>query len=246
MVTKRLRLLIFISVIGLTSFLVLTTLFPFKNTLFSGLYEQPLSKAAEGPEVPTVELKIDGFKGKVANLTSAETPVTLSWKTSNVKTCVGRAWGLVDKDQSWAGAKAAEGFFQTSQLMQNNPYVYSIDCANDFGDAAGDAVVINIGAPSLAQTPYIASFDLAGQTDLSKPIKVTPGQSVNLVWNGLGLSTPYSICVATGSWPTQYQNIAGVSVEDKLEVADQKVYRYSLFCSSESGLAQKTVTLIPN
>lgn len=243
-------LLFLISSLGIIAFLLVTSLVPFKSKLFSILYNKPLSQAAEGPSIPSVELLISNTSDKVLNVNPQDTPVTLSWKTSNVVSCIGRVWGLPEKDISFAGPKdPSGGSFQTSKLTKNNPYIYTIDCANEFGDAAGDGVVINVGALKNAQVPYITSFDVVRKNgeklDSAKSMIVAPGEEIEIRWSTLNLSTPYSLCFATGSFPTQYLNVSRTEVVDKLLLADPKVYRYSLFCSNEAGITKKVITLTP-
>jgi len=108
--------------------------------------------------------------------------------------------------------------------------------------------VINVGAPTLGQFPYIASLEVRGSSGLlnpDKPITFVPGGEMQIRWSALNLNTPYSVCLATGSWPTQYQNFGKSEVFEKFTLDIPKVYRYSLFCSNEAGITRKTVTFSP-
>lgn len=241
--------MLLLSVLGIIIFLIATSLFPFKNRLFALLYAKPLSQAAEPQNTPTVTLKIEGINSKVISTQTENTPLTISWKSSNVTSCVGRSWGITDKDQSWRAPKNPNGSFKTAKLTKNNAYIYTIDCVNQFGDAAGDSVTINIGSPSAFQKPYITSFEvynLKGEKlDTTKPVSISLGEKVKISWTTLNLSTPYSSCIAQGSWPTQYQNADKVEVVEQFLIDQPKIYRYSLYCSNELDLANKNLTIIP-
>lgn len=248
--SKSVVLMLLISGAGIILFLGVTAVFPFKSALFNMLYGKPISEALEGPSIPTVELSIDGTGEKQRNLTIQDTSLKLVWKTSNVKSCIGRAWGLIEKDEMWSGVKDPEGgVFKTGNLTKNNTYIYTIDCANEFGDAEGDAVVINIGAPKLSQGPYITYMEVSRGSekfDLNKPVTVSLDDEINISWTNLNLTTPYSACFATGSWPTEYRNASKTEVVETFKISDPKVYRYSLYCSNEAGMTKKTVTVTPD
>ncbi|TSC64129.1 MAG: hypothetical protein G01um101493_224 [Microgenomates group bacterium Gr01-1014_93] len=247
--SKSAILMLLISGVGIVLFLGVTAVFPFKSALFNMLYGKPISQALEGPSIPTVELSINGAGEKHINLTTSNTPLKIVWKTSNVKSCIGRAWGLTEKDETWSGLKdPGGGEFKTGSLTKNNTYIYTIDCANEFGDAEGDAVVINIGAPNLSQNPYITYMEVSRnneKSDLNKPITVSLDDEINISWTSLNLSSPYSVCFATGSWPTLYQNVSKTEVVETFRISGPKVYRYSLYCSNEAGITKKTVTVTP-
>lgn len=248
--SKSAIIMILISSIGIVLFIGVTALFPFKSKLFSLLYGKPISQAAEGPGIPSVELGIYEIGQKHINLSRDKTSVKLVWKTTNVKSCIGRSWGISDKDETWTGPKSTGGgSFDTANLTNNNAYIYTINCANEFGDSAGDAVVINIGASKSLQYPYITSFNVTvggEKFDLSKPVLVNIGDNLKISWTNLNLSTPYSVCFASGSWPTIYQNSSKTEVVENFTLSEFKVYRYSLYCSNEAGITKKTVTLTPS
>lgn len=240
-------MLFLVSSLGIVMFLLVTAVAPFKGKVFSILYAKPISQALEGLSVPGVELTIEGVSEKKINV-EAGASLSLSWKTTNVKSCIGRAWGNPEKDISWAGEKDPHGgTFQTMQLKKNSAYVYTIDCANEFADAPGDAVVINVGAKELSQAPYITAFEVKGsEGSTDKPIAFSIGEEVGIKWSNLNLNTPYSICFTTGSWPTQYLNSGKAEVSEKFVLNSPKVYRYSLYCSNEAGITGKVITLSPN
>ena len=247
--SKSAILMLLISGVGIVLFLGVTAVFPFKSTLFNMLYGKPISQALEGASVPSVELGIEGTGEKHLNLASPETSLKLVWKTSNVKSCTGKAWGLSEKDESWSGVKDPNGGeFKTGNLTKNSAYVYTIDCANEFGDAEGDSVVINVGTPKLSQNPYITLMEVSVNSetfDVNKPVKVSLNDEIKISWASLNLNTSYSICFATGSWPTKYQNASRTNISETFKISDPKVYRYSLYCSSEAGITRKTVTITP-
>ena len=238
-----------VAVLGIIVFLIVTSLFSFKNRLFALLYAKPLAQAAEASNTPTVTLKIEGMDSKVVNTQTENTQLSISWESSNVSSCVGRSWGFADKDQSWVGPKDPKGTFTTAKLIKNNPYVYTIDCANEFGDAAGDSVTINIGAPPSFQKPYITLFEAQSEKgerlDTTKPVSISLGEKIKISWTTLNLSTPYSNCISQGSWPTQYQNASRVEVVEQFLIEQPKIYRYSLYCSNELDFSRKVLTIIP-
>ncbi|OGE14950.1 hypothetical protein A3F00_04145 [Candidatus Daviesbacteria bacterium RIFCSPHIGHO2_12_FULL_37_11] len=243
------RLMLFlISSLGILIFVMATAVAPFKSKVFSILYAKPLSQASEGSGIPGVELVIEGIPEKKINADQG-TSLTLRWKTANVKSCIGRSFGISEKDISWSGEKDPEGgTFQTIPLTHNNVYVYTIDCANEFGDASGDAIVVNVGAPLLSQVPYITSFEITKDKleNSEKPVIFTPGDEIQVKWSGLNLNTPYSICFASGSWPSMYQNSGKTNVSENFVLGSTKVYRYSLYCSNEAGITGRAVTFSPN
>lgn len=245
---------LFLALLGVIFVILTTSTFPFKNKILSAIYPKQKSLAVGERVVPSVDLKVlvEGvaYDG-VLNTTQKNTPYTLFWETSgNPTSCMGRVWGVSDEDDSFKGPKGISGGrVQTKVLDKNNPYVYTIDCQNDNGDSAGDSVTINVGAVSANLDPFITNFSVKrGENNLNPaaPIEVSQGETITIEWQSANTKTPYSVCVATGSWPTGYKNAGGLSILEDFILPDKKVYNYTIHCSNESSYAEKTVTFLVN
>lgn len=218
---------------------------------FGILYPKPKSLAQDNL-VPSVDLKAT-YKDKAydgaVNVLSSDTPLTLSWETQgNPVSCIGRTWGVSDEDLSWKGAKDPKGGqSKTATLTKNNPYVYTIDCKNEKGDAFGDSVTINVEAANVNLIPYISGLTVSSQDqkyDLQSPIVLPKGSLVQISWDSLNTKTPYSICVSTGSWPKGYKNFAHTKVFEQFTPDQSKTYSYTIYCSNESSYTQNSLSII--
>lgn len=236
-------------------FVILTSAtFPFRNEILSVLYPKPRSFASGEGGVPSVDLKVvvDGtaYDG-ILNTPEKGGTYTLFWETKgNPSSCIGRVWGISASDDSFKGPKdVSGGSFTTAALDKNNPYVYTIDCQNENGDSEGDSVTINVGAASAKLDPFIVDFVVTTRGDnlsVESPIAIQKGENVAIEWKSLNTATPYSICIATGSWPTGYRNLGGSTIGEEFIVADKKVYNYTIYCSNESSYTQKGVSFLVN
>lgn len=247
-----LQFIVLLFALGGISYLLIFSNFQRRINIFGILYPKPKSLAKEELSIPSVDLKIT-YKDKafdgIVNVSSSDTPLTLSWETQGSPTsCIGRVWGAGDEDMTWKGAKNPKGGqFITSKLNKNNPYVYTIDCKNDHGDAIGDSVTINVGATSVGINPYITGLNLTSQgkkSDSQLPIILSQGDTIQISWNSLNTKTPYSICIATGSWPTGYKNFANSNVSEQFTLDQSKIYKYTIYCSNESSYTQNIISII--
>ena len=173
----------------------------------------------------------------------------IAWKTSgNPLSCAGRVWGSSGGDSGFEGPKdVAGGTYKTTELKRNGAYVYSIDCQNDKGDAAGDSVTVNVGADFLNFAPFITVLDVlldGEKLDTNSPIVIPLKSKIKLIWESTNTSTPFSVCSATGSWPTNYQNIRNSKIEEELSFTNHKIYHFRVFCTNESGSSSKVVQFI--
>ncbi|MBI2019969.1 hypothetical protein HYS94_00935 [Candidatus Daviesbacteria bacterium] len=222
---------------------------PRKTNIFNLFYAKPKSFAGEINIIPKVDLKVtyqgSSYDGTV-NVTKEETPLVLSWTVEgNATSCIGRVGGSTTEDFSWKGSKdSAGGTFTTARLDQNNPYVYTIDCQNERGDAAGDSVVINVGALSQNTLPQLINLGImVGDVkfDGQAPIEASSGEIAQFNWTSLNTTTPYSICLSTGSWPTIYQYLGNNTISESFRLEQRKIYSYRIFCSNESSYLEKTI-----
>lgn len=249
---SNVHIVMLIFAFGVVAFFLISSIFFFRNKLFGRLFVKYATFAAAEELVPKVDLKVE-YRGNVGdgvlNINSQDTPVKLTWATSgNPNFCRGRSWGLNEMDKSWDGEKdKLGGEFTTSNLVSNGPYVYTIECRNEGGDSSGDSITINIGASSLYQKPFITNLYLEeGNLQKGKAqelIDIGNSENINIAWSGINLTTPYSICVASGSWPINYKNVGPDLVKENLKVTDSKIYKFSLYCSNESSFATDSLTL---
>lgn len=248
-------ILIGLVILALVSVFVITSTFQFQNKVFQGLFPKQRSLADVNSMIPSVDLKIN-YKNVltdgVLNVNSDQTPVILTWEVKgNPKTCTGRSWGIKDMDKSFDGPKDPKGgSFKTKKLTVNNPYVYTVDCFNDTGDAGGDSVTINIGSQLNSLTPYITSLKLItknGKTyDSSEVISLNTKELFNISWASLNTDTPFSVCVASGSFPIGYKNVTGSTVSDEYSIKTKKIHKFNVYCSNETSFTQNSLTIFAN
>lgn len=245
------KILILISALGLLAFIFITN-FPLKKTLFGLLYKKPASFADEVLGVPTVDLKV--IQNGVSSDGTISSPLnqafTLVWEAKgNPGSCFGNSWGVSATDESWDGPKSTTGgSFTTPLLNKPNPYVYSINCQNEKGDSTGDAITINLGTLPSNVSPYITSLEVNSDSllkkDKSMQLVLPQGDEIDITWNVLNVQTPYSICISTGSWPTAYKNIGSSTVKERFKLDDEKIYKYTIYCSNESSYTKVPVTIV--
>jgi hypothetical protein len=246
--------ILYIVTIGFISFLLVASMAPSKNSVLQNIFPKPHSKAEDVLKSPKVELFLN-YKGTrktgVINLEkNDENPVYLSWETSgDPKYCYGWSSGKNFEDGSWEGEKDVNGGnFNLNKFTQTNAFVYSIECRNEYGDAEGDSVTINVGNQTQLLSPYFSSFEVYTANhqlfDITKPVEVTFNQDLNFQWDLLNTKTPFSVCVSTGSWPTRYRNTSAASLSQKQNITEKKIYRFTLYCSNEKDSVKKSVTII--
>lgn len=244
----RVNLLLFISVFGITAFLLVASLASFKSPVFQ-LFSKAPSFATEDDLTPKVDLKVS-FGGVttdgVVNVSVGEALVTLTWSVSGSPTkCLARSWGLTDTDEAWVGPKEGNGTFTLSSLDRANPYVYTLECSNEAGDGDGDSVTVNVGAQKNTLAPYITSLQaqVAGKAvDTGNPISASVGDEVTISWDSINTATLYSICISTGSWPKGYKDLKAVERTEKFTLETPRIYKYGLYCSNEYQQTKKVVT----
>lgn len=245
--------MVLLSGIGLVFFFAITFTFSFQNKVFKAFFPKQASLASELNLLPKADLKssVDAtVRNGVINASAQQESVVLKWTTEGKATsCYGRSFGLTDQDKSWDGPKDVNGgSFTTKKLNQANPYIYSIDCTNENGDALGSTLTVNAGVRSQTKLrPYIDSFkvtDSQGKSQkIDTPIIVKKGEMITITWTSLNTTTPYSICFASGSWPTGYLNISNQRISEQFTLSDSKIYSYNLYCSNEFGYAYQAVNI---
>lgn len=245
---------LFLALLGVLFIILTTSTFPFKNRILSAIYPKPKSLAVGESGVPQVDLKVvvDGkaYDG-ILNVPLTNSSYTLFWETKgNPTSCIGRVWGISDQDDSFKGPKGISGGrVQTKVLDKNNPYVYTIDCQNEAGDSTGDSITINVGALSSRLDPSITKLVVrtgGNNLTLASPIELSRGETITLEWQSSNTNTPYSVCIATGSWPTGYKNIGSSTIVENFILPDKKVYNYTIYCSNESSFTQRGVSFWVN
>lgn len=239
--------------IGLIIFFTIAFTFSFKEKVFQAFFEKPFSFAQSSDDTPKVDLIAgvdDSFKRGVVNVENGKSNVTLKWKTENdPKDCSGRFWSNVKKSDSWQGAKNPRGGdYVIAESLKTGIYVYSINCSNEYGDASGSSVTINVGAKSSYLQPHITSFQASGddsqQYELSSLNEVSQNTKIKIVWDSINTQTPYGVCVANGSWPTIYQNTGGAQIKESFTLERPKIYKYAIFCSNENGYGSQEISFI--
>lgn len=238
----KVKFLLLVPAVGLLSFLLISTAFPFKNAILRTLFPKSFSRAAELDKTPKVNLRLQGtINDRIVSVGKDHSPIILVWTTSGSPTsCLGRNFGLTATDNSWAGPKNPQGgTFTISSLSVNNPYIYTIDCSNKEGDADGSSVTINVGAQSFASEPYLTTFDVA-------PTEVAVGDKVAVKWSSLNTSTPYSICISSGSWTRGYKNIKNFKSTEELTIPESRIYKFTVYCSNEKSYTQNTQAIFAN
>ena len=250
--TIKVKFLLAIVGLGLIAFFLLASTAPFENVTLRTLFPKPFSRASEISKAPKVNLRISGrdiINDRVINVSKDDFPITLIWTTAqNPTSCLGRSFGLTATDESWAGAKNPQGgSFTIKQLTVNNPYIFTIDCSNQDGDADGSSVTINVGAQNLTNSPYFSTFDLI-QSDKQYPstqvLDVNVGDKLTVSWSSLNTSTPYSVCISSGSWPKGYKSIKNFRSTEELSIPADKIYKYTIYCSNERDFTQNTAVIM--
>ncbi len=237
---------------GLVLFLIISSTLSFKDAIFQLFFPKPRSQAQEIEATQRVGLKIF-YKNKmndgILNVAQKEQGISLIWNTpENTTDCVGKSWGISSTDQTWDGPKNPKGgSFELRPLDKNNPYVYTIICSNSQGMLGSDAVTINVGAQKQILAPYIVNFEVIinGQKYLTFPREVALGDKININWSSLNTTTPYSICVASGSINKNYKNSLNFQVSEELSINEKKIYGYALFCSNEYSFSKQESIFIP-
>lgn len=246
--------MILLSCIGLVIFIAITFTFSFKNKVLKAFFPKQASLASDLQFIPKVDIKTSvdtSVRNGIISLSVNKGPITIKWTTSdNPTNCIGHSFGLSDQDKSWDGPKEVSGgSFSTKNLTTSNPYIYSIDCSNEKGDSLGSILTVNVGVTSQTNLrPYISHFEVIDskgrQQDLSLPIITDRGDKIKISWTTLNTNTPYSICYASGSWPTGYRNIANNPVNEEFTLTDNKIYSYNLYCSNEFGYTYQSVNFV--
>lgn len=247
------KVYLLLSAIGLLIFFTIAFTFSFKDKVLQTLFPRPLSYADEPSYVPAVRL-IAGvdtyFKTTVFNIPEGARKITLQWKTEGDPTaCAGGFWSTVKKDDPWEGPKEPKGSsFIVSDNFQAGIYIYSINCANEYGDSTGNSVTINVGAHQNSLRPHLVTLLASGKDgkilDTSKPVTLDKGTSLQLSWSAINTETTYGICVATGSWPTVYHDTGSLQVNETFILDKAKIYQYQIICSNENGYDQHLVSFV--
>lgn len=241
-----------LSAIGLLIFFAITFTFSFKDKVFQAFFQRPFSFAQSTDDIPAVDL-IAGtgntFRRGVVNIESNKSNILLKWKATKSPTqCRGRFWSNVKKSDAWTGEKDVKGGeYMISEVLPAGVYVYSINCSNEFGDATGSSVTINAGSKPSYIKPYLISFQASTDSrpyDLTKPNQVSRNTKIEINWSGLNMTSPYTVCVANGSWPTIYHDTRNLEIKESFVLDQPKIYKYSLFCSNENGYATQEVSFV--
>ena len=250
----KVKFLLAIGSLGLIFFFLIASTAPLKDLTLKTLFPKSFSRAQEIDKAPKVNLRISGkdiINERVINVSKDDFPITLIWTTSgNPESCSARSFGLSATDDLWAGSKNPQGGnFTINDLSTNNPYVYTIDCSNKDGDADGSSVTINVGAQDLTNAPYFSNFNLYLDDKeylLSEPLGINVGDKLVTSWSSLNTSTPYSICISSGSWPKGYKSIRNFKSTEELSIPASKVYKYTIYCSNENNFTQSSGVIIAN
>lgn len=245
-----LQFLVLLSLMGIVLAILLTSSVNFKNMLLNILYPKPKSFASELGTAPSVDLKVsynNQIQDGAVNVPLEDATYTLSWETRGSPTsCIGRAWGGSDIDETFKGAKDVNGgSFVTKKLNQNNPYTYMIDCKNASGDASGDSITLNVGAQNGNLPPYITELNVDIKSivfDNQSEISAHKGDGAQINFTTLNTKTPYSVCLATGSWPTIYKDLGENNLSEQFVLDISKIYSFRIYCSNETSYTQKNVS----
>lgn len=243
-----LQFMLLISAMGMVLFILTSSTFSFKDAILGGIYKKPKIMAGEVGPQSNVSLMIK-HQGKeyrgALNVPLTNSQYDLVWKTQGqINSCVGRVWGLSDMDEAFKGVKDPNGGnFITKNLSKNNPYVYSIDCKDNKGDVFGDSVTINVGAQGFGVNgPYltdvktvISGIEFKG----SSPVSTEIGSDIQIVWSSFNTKTPYSVCIATGTWPSVYKDLGNSTIYESFEMNEAKIYTYRIYCSNENSFTEE-------
>lgn len=239
--------------IGLIIFFTITFTFSFKEKVFETFFQRPLSFAEETDFLPKVTLLAklgDTYKARVLNIPNGESKISLQWKTEGAPSvCTGNFWSNIKDSDAWVGPKdSGGGTFAISDQLRTGIYIYSINCANEYGDSLGSSITINVGARQNNLQPHIISFQVSGQggddLDITKPISLVKDANLKIQWNTINLDTPYGVCVASGSWPTVYKDIGNLQVKEDFTLDKAKIYQYQVMCTNEYGYDQRAVSFV--
>lgn len=238
--------------IGLIIFFTITFTFSFKDKVFQAFFQRPFSLAADSDNTPKVDLTaaVDGsYKRGVVNVEKGKSNILLNWKTeNNPESCTGRFWSNVKKNDSWVGAKDVKGgSYVITDSLNPGIYVYSLDCANEFGDSSGSSLTINAGGKQTYLKPHITDIQVSldnTQINPGKPIVVNRGTEVTITWSAVNMETPFGVCLATGSWPTIYKNAGNLQIKESFKLDKLKIYKYSIFCSNENGVDKQETSFV--
>lgn len=242
-----------LSAIGLLIFFTITFTFSFKDKVFQTFFQRPLSFAQEANYVPKVELIAqlgNSFKAKVFNIDKGKQSIILKWKTEESPTsCTGSFWSNVKKSDEWAGPKNVKGGdFTITDDFQTGIYIYSINCANEYGDSLGSSIVINVGAKRNNLQPHLVSFQVRDREgnliDTAQPKQIIKNTNLRISWSAMNTDTFYGICVASGSWPTVYRDMGRSQVNETFTLDKAKIYQYQILCSNEYGYNQHKVSFV--
>ena len=81
---------------------------------------------------------------------------------------------------------------------------------------------------------------------MSEPLGINVGDKLVTSWSSLNTSTPYSICISSGSWPKGYKSIRNFKSTEELSIPASKVYKYTIYCSNENNFTQSSGVIIAN
>lgn len=247
-----LRLFLLVASSGLFIFIIISALAQFSDKTLNTFFQKEPSLASMGDKTPKVDLKVlykEQYYDGVINISENDSPLILKWSSSGgPKECSASSFGLIDKDEKWAGPKnISGGTARTKVLNKNNAYVYTIDCVNEFGDGFGDSITVNVGAKKNSLEPYISDFVVESEEGLTfeqPEINIKSGsKTYKFKWNKINLNTSYSICVSTGSWNNLFNNS-----DDNFSVLlkDKKLYSFTLYCSNETSSVTDSKTILVN
>lgn len=204
--------------------------------------------------VPSVDLKIN-YAGVTTdddyvNINTGDThPIELTWTTTgNPTSCTARTLWSGGADPNWSGTKGQSGTFNVTGLSFGKAYVYTLDCSNEFGDAAGDSVTINMGVDPISVTTQppigisllkVVTPDGVEHNWDDPNITASVGSNVTVKWETVNSETDYSVCVSSGSWPAQRTGSGNVS----LPISSNKIHQFNIFCSNEANADETAVVI---
>lgn len=252
-VPKALTPYVLLAAIALLITFTITFTFSFKERVLQTFFPKSLSFADEDNLLPKVQLLAQvgtSYKTRVLNVAAGKSNIVLKWKTDNNPiSCAGNFWSNVKKASEWVGPKDIKGGSLTiADNLQPGVYVYSINCANEYGDAYGSNLTINVGAKQNSLQPHLVSFQAQeGDNnffDISKPNQVSKNSKLKIAWSTVNTDTAYSVCVASGSWPTIYYNTGQTQVKENFTVDKAKIYQYQVTCSNEYGYDSRIASFV--
>lgn len=248
---KNSQVITLLFAIGLLIFFTITFTFSFKEKVLYTFFPRNLTLAEGEKTLPNVELtaQIDNsFKNRLLNVAPGSSNITLKWKTGNNPiSCTGSFWSNTGTDEGWAGSKSSrEGSYKISQILQNGIYVYSINCQTEVADSSGSTIIINVGSRPNNLQPSIISLQVIDEKnqvyDIDQINQLPINSKAQIVWSSLNTDTPFSVCVASGSWPAIYQNTGNITVRETVLLDKSKTYQYKISCSNEYGYDSRTIS----